>query len=138
MDIQGRVESVIQKVHMLAKKCYSDFEFTISFLTLFSHSEEEFSNLQATMQSIGEESQANNGYKYQLRTPFEMPNENISLVRIRRPDIHRKEIGCVDFSYKEKDYPKLRAIALEKGYDIIIRKGYEMIELSDMKINAYA
>jgi len=32
----------------------------------------------------------------------------------------------------------LRSLALDQGLDIILRKGYEMIELSDFNINVYA
>jgi len=90
------------------------------------------------MQQMGEESEANNGYKYKLSSPINHLGEQIDLIRIRKPDTHRKELGCADLTYDKGDYDKLRSIALEKGFDVIVRKDYEMIELSDFKINAYA
>lgn len=87
---------------------------------------------------MGEESKANNGYKYKLSFPVNHLGERVELIRIRKPDIHRKELGCADLIYEKDDYEKLRTIALEKGFDVIVRKDYEMIELSDFKINVYA
>ena len=136
--VQNRINSVIKKIHDLIKSCYPNFDFKISYLTIFSESDNDFQSLQSAMQQIGEQSEANNGYKYKLNSPINYLDEKIDLIRIRKPDIHRKEIGCADLIYRKDDYRKLRAIALEKGFDVIVRKDYEMIELSDFKINAYA
>ena len=136
--IQNRVNLIIKAVQDLIKNCYSNFDFKISYLTIFSQSDNDFQNLRSSMQQLGEESEANNGYKYKSKSPINYLDEHIELVRIRKPDIHRKEFGCADLIYKREDYEKLRTIALEKGFDVIVRKDYEMIELSDFKTNAYA
>lgn len=138
MDIEKRIKTIIEEIHALIEACGSEFHAKIKYLTIFSQSEEDFTNLRSTMQELGEELPANNGYKYQIKSPRDYLDEHILLVRIRKPDIHRKEFGCADLDYKKEEYANLRDIALEKGYDIIIRKGYEMIELSNQKINAYA
>lgn len=137
-DIEEKAKKIIEKIQDLIKACYPNFDFKISYLTIFSESEKDFQNLRSEMQQAGEESEANNGYKYKLNSPINYSGERIDLIRIRKPDVHRKEIGCADLIYKKEDYEKLRAIALEKGFDVIVRKDYEMIELSDFKINAYA
>lgn len=136
--MSDRVNSIIKEVHALIKVCYPDYEFKISYLTIFSQSEEDFQSLMSEMQQLGDESEANNGYKYKLNSPINCLGQQIELIRIRKPDVHRKELGCTDLTYKKDDYEKLKAIALEKGFDVIMRKNYEMIELSDFKINAYA
>lgn len=137
MNIEDRIKEIIKEVHKLIKKCGPKFAYKISYLTIFSQSDEDFSNLRSAMQKMGEELLAHNGYKYQLKIQLHYLNEQIMLIRIRKPDIHRKEIGCADLSYPKEKYDTLRTMALEKGYDIVVRKNYEMIELSDPHINAY-
>lgn len=137
-EIQNRVNSIIKKVQALIKGCYPNFDFKISYLTIFSKSGNDFQNLRSIMRQMAKESKANNGYKYKLSPPINYLSERIELIRIRKPDIHRKELGCADLIYEKEDYEKFKTIALEKGFDAIMRKGYEMIELSDFEINAYA
>lgn len=136
--ILQRIEPIIQNVHLLSARCYPDFTFKIEYLTIFSQSPEDFESLQSELRKLGEESSANNGFKFKLNTPINYGNEIIDLVRIRMPDVHRKELGCVDLTYDKNKYKQLKEIALEKGFDVILRKGYEMIELSDFEINVYA
>lgn len=62
----------------------------------------------------------------------------IKFIRLRKPDIHRQEEGCADIEFENKTYNELRKMAIEKKLDIIVRKDYEMIELSTFEINAYA
>ena len=138
MDLNERIFSIIENIQKLRTICYPDNILPIEYLTIFSHSEEDFQELRSQLQKDGDETEANNGYKYQLSNILEYKGESISLVRIRKPDIHRPELGCGDLTYEENDYPILREIALKKGLDIILRDGYEMIELSDFNINVYA
>jgi len=137
-ELKSRINIIIKDIHELVSTCYPKHKFSITYLTIFSQSDEDFSNLRKNLLEFGIEEQSNNGYKYRLNTPFKELNEEINLVRIRKPDIHRKEFGCTDLSYNEDDYMNLRSLALDQGLDIILRKGYEMIELSDFNINVYA
>lgn len=138
MEITQRIEKIIDQIQILGKICYPQYKLPIEYLTIFSQSEEDFSNLRENLKGIGDETEANNGFKYNLKKPIHYKRDKISLIRIRKPDIHRKELGCGDLKYMDKDYADLRAVALRKGLDIILRDGYEMIELSDFDTNVYA
>ncbi len=138
MSITERIQKIISEVQRLEKFCYPNFNFKINYLTIFSQSAEDFETLQKKLSALGEESEASNGFKYQLFSSIKFSDESINLIRIRKPDVHRPEFGCADLTYNENDYQTLRTIALEKGLDVILRKGYEMIELSDFDINVYA
>ena len=138
MQVKNRVGEIVKEVQKLIKVCYPDYDFKVSYLTIFSQSDEDFDVLRENLQKLGQQSEANNGYKYRLNRPVDYLGEHIDLVRTRKPDVHRKELGCADLVYSERDYGKLREIALEKGFDVILRKGYEMVELSDLEINVYA
>lgn len=129
---------LIDHIHELIQATYPEYEFKISYLTFFSHSKMEFADLCSYFQELGEESEANNGFKYKLAEPIQHAGESISLIRVRKPDVHRPEIGCCDLEYPAAEYDKLRGKALEEGFDIILRKDYEMIELSTFELPVYA
>jgi len=138
MEIIQRIEKIIDHIQLLRTIYYPHYELPIEYLTIFSQSEEDFNNLKESLKEIGDETEANNGFKYNLKKPVNYNGESLNLIRIRKPDIHRKELGCGDLRYKDQDYTDLRNIALKKGIDVILRDGYEMIELSDFDINVYA
>ncbi len=138
MEITQRIQDVMDQIQDLRAYCYPQYDLPIEYLTIFSQSEEDYHNLREALREIGDETEANNGFKYNLKTPLNHNGESLNLIRIRKPDIHRKELGCADLTYREQDYQKLRALALETGLDIILRDGYEMIELSNFDTNVYA
>lgn len=137
-DINQRVANIVAAVLQLKSMIYPTFSLKISYLTLFAQSHTDYENLVRELTSQGNKSEANNGCKFDLSQPITVSGECINLIRIRKHDVHRPELGCADFSYLENDYSNLRNIAIERGLDIIIRKGYEMIELSTFDIPAYA
>ena len=138
MNLENRIREIVLNINKLEQICYPDISFKINFLTIFSQSSSDFEDLKNLLSNFGNETEANNGFKYELKSPLKVEREEIKLIRIRKPDIHRKELGCADLSYELTDYDKLRKGAFEKGFDIILRKGYEMIELSNFNINVYA
>lgn len=138
MNFKERIENIITEIQKLISICYPDFDLKIEYLTIFAQSKQDYLYLRRFLQKLGEEIEANNGYKYKLRTTTEHQGEKIELIRVRKPDVHRKELGCADLKYDARDYSRMRETALNKGMDIIIRKGYEMIELSTFEINVYA
>jgi len=138
MDLEKRIVEIIEKIQELKNLCYPNYKLPIEYLTIFTQSEEDFKSVRESLLNLGKERETNNGFKYKLNFPITYQEEKILLLRIRKPDIHRQELGCADLKYKEEDYMDLREIALEKGFDIILRKEYEMIELSDFNINVYA
>lgn len=137
-ELQLRIIKIIDSIHLLKASLLPSYNLTIEFLTIFSQTEYEFNDLIKQLELIGNKSEANNGYKFNLANPINHKKENINLIRVRKPDIHRPEMGCVDLKYKNEDYLRLREIALERGWDIILRKGYEMIELSSFDIPVLA
>ena len=69
--------------------------------------------------------------------PLKTISGNLRLVKIRRPDLKRKERGDADFTVA--DYPSFKKTYLGKsGFGIIKRPNMEMIELSDSAFNVLA
>ena len=138
MTIEDRVRGVVLEIDKLLHTCLPDNECAITYLTIFSQNEDDFLQLNKQLPELGKEETTNNGVKYKLNRPIKAENREISLIRVRKPDVHRKEYGCSDIEVEGMTYDDLRGLALEKGWDVIQRKTFEMIELSTFDINAYA
>ena len=138
MNAQQRIGLVVQELHKLVESCLPGKTTFIDYLTLFAQNEKDYKSLNEELERLGSKQETNNGIKYKLSTPFQIGTETISLVRVRKPDVHRKEFGCVDLRFDSVTYDSLRSLALEKGWDIIVRKTFEMIELSTFDTNVYA
>lgn len=138
MNITERVKKIVQEIHSLTNACLPNFTSKIVYLTIFAQDKNDYNRLIDEFSKLGEKRKANNGVEFKLYNPFLAEAELIQEVRVRKPDVHRKELGCADIEVKGLSYDVLREIALEKGYDIIVRKTFEMIELSSFEIDAYA
>ena len=138
MDITDRINKTVSEVHRLVKVCLPKSTVKITYLTIFSQSEEDYLELNKMLSELGNKQEANHGVKFKLKNPFQIESETINLLRVRKPDVHRKEFGCADIKVVGSSYSELRELALKIGWDIIQRKTFEMIELSTFDINAYA
>lgn len=136
MDLLTQIEQLISNIQELIKIAAPGFDLKIGYLTIFSHSNSQYEELIEELGKLGKRQEANNGYRFELFETLSLLNEDIKMVRIRKPDVHRPELGCCDLIYQ--DYGALRSLALDRGMDIIIRKDYEMIELSTFDIPVYA
>jgi|SRR3989344_2822871 len=135
--LTNRIETLIKSIHELREKCIPEYPLKLEYLTIFSKDNDDYENLQNELKQLGEEKEVNNGKKYNLSKHLDILGEDIGLIRVRKPDIHRSEIGCGDLAHDIDSYKSIRNMALEKGWDIILRKGYEMIELSSFDLSVY-
>ena len=138
MELEQRITKIVSDTKKLIKIFYPQFGLKAECLTIFSQNENDYLELINMLSKIGDKSEAHNGFMFTLHNKLEILGETIDLIRIRKHDVHRHEVGCCDFSYKDSNYQKMREIALDKGLDIVVRKEYEMIELSTFEIEAYA
>jgi hypothetical protein len=138
MTVDERIKQLVSEIEKLSSFCLPNYSVKIDYLTIFAQDETDYKSLNNYLGSVGPKDTANNGIKYHLITPMKISNQTIETIRVRKPDIHRKEYGCADVSISNIKYVALRTLALEKNWDVILRKGYEMIELSTFDINAYA
>ena len=125
-------------IHQLTEYCYPGLTARITYLTIFAKDNNDYNHLVDKLSQLGIKKEANNGFAFELSKSLNLQGDNIHLIRIRKPDIHRKEEGCADIQFKNKAYEELRTRAIEKGLDVIVRKKFEMIELSNFDINVYA
>ena len=110
----------------------------IKSLTVFSHSQEEFDLLCGILEKIGKPYNYNNGPRVKLNESIEVGENNITHLRVRKPDIERPQVGCNDF---ETDYKFFKREYLSKHFNnliLIIRPEYEMIEFRDKEFDVLA
>ncbi len=142
-SIQNR-ESLIEAVRYvasrtseLAKKIIGK-ELLIKSLTIFAHSQTEFERLTKILEEMGKPYNYNNGPRVELNKPIIAGKNQITHLRIRKPDPERPQVGCNDF---ETDYESFKEDYLSEHSDnlrLIKRPEYEMIELHDPTFDVLA
>jgi len=110
----------------------------ITYLTIFSHYSDEYGGLVKIIEKLGDVTDANNGVKAKLYTPIKSDDQEISEIRVRKPDPYRMQVGCCDFSVV--DYQDFKNDHLEnnKNLRLIERADYEMIEFFDPDFDVLA
>jgi len=136
--LEKRLHILIENIEKLVKATFPNKDLKIGYTTIFAKDEADYETLRSLLNEYGWEEPANNGLAYHIEKPIKIGNTIMMKVRVRKPDVHRPELGCCDLVYKDSDYKYYREKALEIGLDIILRKDYEMIELSTRDIPAYA
>lgn len=141
MTIESK-ENIIKKVQIIAEKVENlvskttGYNLPITYLTIFSHTQQEYKNLLDLCSKLGIKSEANNGFKFLLKEPIQTIGGFIKNIRIREPDPYRSQIGCADVQVQ--DYTKFKLQEITKHPEnlrIIKRPDYEMIEYFDLNTN---
>jgi len=114
-------------------------EYPISSLTVFAHYPNEFIQLKDILLSMGKFKSENNGPFVELYEPIHLPSQELSLVRIRKPDPYRMQVGCNDFEIPSYENFKGEFLNKNECVRLIERPEYEMIEFfnPDFDVLAY-
>jgi hypothetical protein len=134
-ELYAAIGYVAKEVLGLAEKVTGD-AYAISYLTIFAHYPDEYENLIKLLGDLGKTSDANNGMKVELNRPI----AEISLLRIRKPDPYRMQVGCADLDVGDYETFRSKYLDNSKGLRLINRPKYEMIEFfdPDFDVLAYA
>ncbi len=117
----------IAKESLRLSKKIINITFPISYITVFSHYEEEYLGLLKIWNNLWISSETNNWVKISLFKEIDLYNSIIKNIRIRKPDPYRTQVWCNDF--KIADYYNFKNNYLgNKNLRLIIRDNYEMIE----------
>lgn len=128
---------VAARTSELAKKVIGK-ELPIKSLTIFAHSEAEFEKLVKIQEEMGKSNYYNNGPRVELNKPIIAGKNQITHLRIRKPDPERPQVGCNDF---ETDYGSFKQKYLSSHPDnlrLIKRPEYETIEFYDPSFDVLA
>jgi hypothetical protein len=129
-ELRKAIQYTALETTKLCKKITGQ-EYAISGLTIFSHYPDEFDNLKNILFQMGKLVKENNGPYVKLHKPIKLPNNELTLLRIREPDPYRMQVGCNDFEVKNYLEFKDKYLKNFKNLRLIVRPEYEMIEFFD-------
>ncbi len=133
MDEEGlrrKVGYIVELATKLKNKHIGNDGSPVNYACIFSQSNEEYNKLVKSARMIGNViKETPTGPLFQI-SPLETVAGVLKLLKIRIPDDTRHEMGDADFTvrnfveFKKKYLPK-------KGFKLIKRENFEMIELTD-------
>ena len=130
------IQEIVKKANSLKDKHTSEKNAPVNYACIFCQSEEQYNNLIATLEKIGKVvKETAMGPVFHI-SPLDTVAGKLQLLKIRKPDKSRPELGDADFTVA--DYPEFKKRYLsQKGFSLMIRD-FEMIELADPQFNVRA
>lgn len=114
----------------LIKKHTSEAHLPIEFACIFCQTQKEYDELTKVIQNLGKVIQDTpTGYTYLLNDPIDTQAGKLKLVKIRKPDLTRKERGDTDFNTNYAEFKK--KYRNKTGFELVERDDFEMLRLSD-------
>ena len=140
MDVKNLrqfVQEIVKRANNLKDKHTSEKNASANYACVFCQSDEQYDNLVALAQEIGKVvEETPTGPLFHIQ-PLNTIAGNLQLLKIRKPDVARPELGDTDFTIT--NYPEFKRKYLsQKGFSLIVRKNFEMIELVDPQFNVRA
>jgi hypothetical protein len=131
------VEEIVKNANDLKNKHTSEKNAQVNYACVFCQSDEQFDSLVAPAQEIGrvvEDTPTDPLFHIQ---PLNTIAGKLQLLKIRKPDAARPELGDADFTVANYSEFKRKYLS-QKGFSLIVRKNFEMIELVDPQFNVRA
>ena len=128
MKIIKRIKNIANEAVRLKDKYVSEAGLTIDWICIFSQNDDDYSDLLNQADEIGKRIEiAANGVVFKLTKRISTGAGNPKVLKVRKPDPLRPEMGDVDFT---TDYNKFKRKHLSRNYfNLIKREKFEMIEL---------
>lgn len=137
MNIEHFVQEIVRKAKALKDKFIDQKDIPVNWACIFPQSENDYDEFVDAALKIGEVIKETSTGKIFHITPISTVAGDLLLLKIRKPDSTRPEMGDADFTVK--DYALFKRDALDKdGFKLIVRQDFEMIELvednSDVRV----
>jgi len=137
MDVEGLkqlIEDIVKKANDLKNKHTSEKNAPVNYACIFCQNDDQYNNLIAIIQKIGNVvKETPTGPVFHIQ-PLDTIGGKLQLLKIRKPDKTRPELGDADFTVT--NYPEFKKKHLsQKGFSLIVREDFEMIELVDSQFN---
>ena len=128
------VEEIVKKANDLKNKHTSEKNAPVNYACIFAQSEEQYDELLTVAKKIGSiVEETPTGPLFHIQ-PLSTVAGDLRLLKIRKPDATRPELGDADFTIG--NYPEFKKRYLSKtGFKLIPREKFEMIELVDTRFN---
>jgi hypothetical protein len=128
--LKSLVEDIVKDAELLKNKHIKDDDSKVNYACIFSQTQEEYQELVAVSSKLGKVvKETPSGPLFHIQ-PIKTVAGNLQLLKIRLPDATRPERGDADFTIS--NYPGFKEEYLsKKGFKLIPRDNFEMIELMD-------
>jgi hypothetical protein len=137
-DLRQFVQEIVKKASSLKNKHTTEKNAPVNYACIFCQSDEQYNILVTVTQKIGKIiEETPKGPLFHIQ-PLKTVAGNLRLLKIRKPDPTRPELGDADFTVE--NYPEFKKRHLLKtGFKLIPkREDFEMIELVDPKFDVRA
>lgn len=131
-DFLTRIVTLVEKCVYLKNTFVAEKDLCVDYVCLFSHSREEFNELcQHTLRlgTVVEETQT--GPLYRIEQHIQTVAGSPKVLKIRKPDVTKMQLGDVDFTTDYLDFKK--RYEHNEHFSLIVREKFEMLELNDGK-----
>lgn len=136
-DLLPLATQIVAEANRMRLKHAQHFKGHVGYCCVFAQSPEEYNALDSAARALGKIAQDTpTGFTY-LVPGIETDAGRLRILKIRKPDVTRKERGDADFSLL--DYQSFKDQVLGRpGFSLITRPKTEMIELIDSTFNVRA
>lgn len=140
MDVNGLrqfVQEIVETASKLKDKHTSEKKAPVNYACIFCQNDEQYTGLIVITKKMGRVvRETPKGPLFHIQ-PVDTIAGKLRLLKIRKPDTTRPELGDADFTvsnyseFKKKYLPR-------KGFSLIVREDIEMLELVDPQFNVRA
>lgn len=132
-----KVQEIVKCATVLKNKHTDNKNAPVNYACIFSHGQEEYDALVKLTRIIGKVvKETSTGLLFQIE-PLKTISGVLQLLKIRIPDVTRPELGDADFTIVNFSNFKKKYLA-RRGFKLIPRENFEMIELIDKNFNVRA
>ena len=136
-NLKQFVQEIVKKANVLKNKYTFEKNVPVNYACIFCQSDEQYNSFAVLAHEIGKiVEETPTGPLFHIQ-PLNTIAGKLRLLKIRKPDTTRTELGDADFTVS--NYPEFKKkYLLQKGFKLIVRKNFEMIELIDLQFNVRA
>jgi len=132
--LNSLIQEIVKQAFELKNKHTDAKDAPVNYACIFSQNKGQYEELIKTAEKVGAVvKHTSSGPLFQI-TPLVTISGKLRLLKIRVPDITRPEMGDADFTV-ENYLEFKKTVLLKKGFKLVPRENFEMIELMDSKFN---
>ncbi len=133
-ELKHFVQEIVAKADILKNQHTNEKKAPVNYACIFCQSNEQYNNLIAIVEKIGKiVKETHAGPVFHIE-PINTTAGKLQLLKIRKPDASRPELGDADFTVSNYHEFKTKYLS-QNGFSLIVRKDIEMIELVDPKFD---
>lgn len=136
-ELRQFVQEIVEKASNLKDMHTSEKNAPVNYACVFCQNDVQYNNLLEIVHEMGKViEETPTGSLFQIQ-PLDTIAGSLRLLKIRKPDEKRPELGDADFTVS--DYPEFKRNHLsQEGFKLIVREKIEMIELVDSHFDVRA